>query len=240
MADTYIDQYETLAYGRFAIDAINERVIGLHKPYDAALRDALKDLSAATDAMSDVLHRTGTLAIATYKSAAGAHDPIAAARDVLTRAVRYVESRKGGDKLAAQMLEGDPLSTATRRRPAKLLGTLARARSVIEAHHKELPEHANWSKELAAAHADLKALDSRVRDGRQQRREMSPEVAAARERWLRAYGTAKLLVEALLRKLDKLAMLPEIFDDLAEVHRATNVHDDQPTQAAPATPANPG
>lgn len=63
---------------------------------------------------------------------------------------------------------------------------------------------------------------------------MTPEAQAARAEWLKVYGAAKLVVEAALRLHDKLALLPEVFDDLAEVHRAVGVKDEAPAdQPAP-------
>ena len=51
------------------------------------------------------------------------------------------------------------------------------------------------------------------------------------------YGAAKLIVEAVLRYQDKTVLLPEVFDDLAEVHRAAGVSDgDSPAEPAPADP----
>ena len=52
------------------------------------------------------------------------------------------------------------------------------------------------------------------------------------------YGAAKLIVEAVLRYQDRTALLSEVFDDLAEVHRAAGVSDgDSPAETAPEPPA---
>ncbi len=52
--------------------------------------------------------------------------------------------------------------------------------------------------------------------------------------WLVAYGALKLAVESLLKLTGKVRLMPEIFDDLAEVHRAPDVHDATPSDPKPA------
>jgi hypothetical protein len=105
----------------------------------------------------------------------------------------------------------------------------------VTKHKKALPEHDAWIAEVGAARDAIDALDKSVRKSRVERRAMTPEVQAARVEWLKVYGAAKLVVEAALRLHDKLTLLPEVFDDLAEVHRAPGVKDEAPAEAlAPA------
>ena len=42
------------------------------------------------------------------------------------------------------------------------------------------------------------------------------------------YTSAKEIISGVLRQRGKLSMLPEIFDDLAEVHRVAGVTDEPP------------
>ncbi len=106
------------------------------------------------------------------------------------------------------------------------------------AKHKEaLPEYDQWRADLARIRGELDELDEKVRVSRQKRRAMTPAVAAARDRWLKVYAGAKLVVEGVLRLNDAVDRMPDIFDDLAETHRVSGVTDD----AAPAAdPKKPG
>lgn len=228
MSDSYIDQYETQAYGPFAVSQIEELVLPLDADFKKPLAAVARRLAAATEAMGAAMRKAGALEATTFKSgaSAGAHaDPLAAGRDVMRRLVKYAESRPSGSALAAKILQNQTLTTVLRRRPAKLVGSMTHALGVIEQHKRELPEHKAWAADLKAVRDALDALTKSVRKTRLARRAMTPEVRAARAEWLKVYGAAKLLVECVLRLHDKVHLMPEVFDDLAEVHRVAGVTD---------------
>ncbi len=238
MADPYIDNRETLSYGPFAVDQIKSLVVDLDPDFNKALATISVRLTAATDAMRAALTKAGEIDLVTYKPAEGAPDAIAAARSELRRCVSYADSRAGGSAIIKDLLGGEALSTVVRRRPAKLAGALGHAIRAVAKHKSALPEHAKWTASLTTAKDAIDALNTAVRQSRNERREATPEVAAARMAWFKAYGAAKLIVEAVLRYQDKTALLPEVFDDLAEVHRAAGVSDgDTPAETTPASPA---
>jgi hypothetical protein len=225
MADPYIDNLETLAYGDFAIAQFPALLVGLDPDFDDALKTAAARISASTEAMRAALKKAGEIDVITYKPTDGALDPIGDARSVLRRFVSYADSREGGDAIVKSALNGEAPSTVLRRRPAKLSAALAHAVGVIAKHKAELPEHAKWT---AALNTAKKALDDRstaVRQSRTERRDATPEVAAARAEWFKTYGAAKLIIEGVLRYHDKTVLMPEVFDDLAEVHQAAGVTD---------------
>jgi hypothetical protein len=84
----------------------------------------------------------------------------------------------------------------------------------------------------------LVLLERQQRASRVEKVELGPEVASAREAWLAVYNANKLLVRGLLGHLGKPALLPLVFDDLAEVHRAGGVTDALPPDQ-PETPPAP-
>jgi hypothetical protein len=237
MSDSYIDQFETLAYGEFAAHQIVAVVVGMDAPFDTALAEMAGRVTATTKKMQVALHKAGDLEVATYKPAKGSSDPLGDARDVLRRLVSYVSSRKGGDAIVAKLLGGQRLSTIQRRRAQKLVSALGQAISVVTSEKAKLAEADTFLAELTAARGALDALDKSVRSSRVARRAMTPEVSAARAEWLVTYGAAKLLVESVLRQHDKLALLSEVFDDLAEQHRAAGVTDDGEPAPEPTLPA---
>ena len=237
MADPSIDNQETLSYGDFAAAQIAALLVGLDPAFDGALTAAAARITAATDAMRAALQKAGQIDVVTYKPQDGAADPVADARDVLRRFVSYADSRAGGHAIVKKVLGGEAPSTVLRRRPTKLAGVLGQALEVIAQHQAELPEHAQWAAAIGGAKGALDDLNKSVRQSRTERRDATPEVAAARAEWLKVYGAAKLVAEGVLRYRDKVALLPEVFDDLAEVHRAPGVSDEAP--AAGGTPATP-
>lgn len=235
MADTYIDQFETLAYGPFAVDQIKTLVIGLDPNFDKLVKHLASQLTLVTEAMRAALHKAGAIEVTTFKQAESRGDPLAQGHAVFRRLIKYVESRPDGDAIASKLLGGDNLTTVLRRRPQKLVAAMTHALGEVTKHKKALPEHDAWIAEVGAARDAIDALDKSVRKSRVERRAMTPEVQAARAEWLKVYGAAKLVVEAALRLHDKLKLLPEVFDDLAEIHRAPGVKDEAPAEApAPA------
>jgi hypothetical protein len=130
-------------------------------------------------------------------------------------------------------------SAVQRLRPAKLVSALDHALGAVAQHQAKLPEHQEWTVEMTKARDDLAALDQAVRRSRVERRGMTPEVQAARERWLTVYGAAKLFCESVLRQLDKEQLMREVFDDLAEIHRVPGVTDEDKPATPPPAPATP-
>lgn len=238
MADSYIDQQETLGYGSFAARQIKVLAVGLDPTLDEALHSVTSRLTQATKAMESALNKAGELEATTFTgAAAGGNDPAGKARDLLGKLVKYAESRDGGKAIAQEILGRETLTSIKRRRPAKIVHALDVALRALEKHKEALPEHAKWSAELTAAHANLSELDQAVRTSRQQRRKMTPAVSAARDHWLKIYGAAKSIVEGVLKLHDLTDRMPDIFDDLAEIHRVAGVTDDAPPDAPAPVPS---
>ncbi|MDI3289347.1 hypothetical protein [Polyangium sp. 15x6] len=233
MADPYIDQYETLAYGRFAVAQILALVIGLDTEADSFVKLTADRLAVETDTMEVVLRKAGALDAVTYKPVEGKPDVVANAKGVIRRLVAYAESRENGAAIAADILQHENMSTVLRRRPVKLAAALDHAFTAIEKHKASLPEYANWAQHVAATRDALGALNEGVRKARVDRREATPETEAARVKWLRRYSATKSIVEGILKPLGKVVMMPEIFDDLAEVHRAEGVSDERAQPGSP-------
>ncbi len=238
MADNYIDQDETLGYGEFAAKQITTSVVGLDPPFDDALREVAARVTKATKAMAATLKAAGALPVTTFVGGAAAgHDPASEAGALLGRLVKYAASRDNGEELVKEILGGEGLTTIKRRRRAKLVHALDVAARALAKHKGALPEYEQWRAELARTRGELDELDEKVRASRQKRRAMTPAVAAARDRWLKVYAGAKLVVEGVLRLNDAVDRMPDVFDDLAETHRVSGVTDDAPPAADPKKPA---
>jgi hypothetical protein len=234
MADAYIDQFETLGYGDFAVAQIASMVQGLDPPMDGALEVMRGRLADRTTAMRAQLTQAGLIQGATYASAAKNGDPVGEARALVRRAVSYAASRPDGETIVTQMLGDETLSTIGRRRATKLVPILERAAAACTACAASLPEHATWAAQLVSAAATITELNKEVRRVRAERRAMTPAVAQAREAWLATYLATKRLVEAVLMQADKQSLMPLVFDDLAEVQTVAGVVADAPPPAGAA------
>jgi hypothetical protein len=240
MADLHIDQQETLGYGEFAIKQIKSLAPEIDEDLRGSLHGMAARLTKATKAMESALRKAGDLPKTTFTGIASQEgDPVTNGRNLLHRVVRYAESREGGAAIAVELLGGETLTTLKRRRPAKLVHALGVALRAVGKHKDALPEHAKWTADLTAAQTALSKLDGEVRASRQQRKAMTPAVAKARLSWLNIYGAAKLIVEGALKVLGQTERMPDIFDDLAEIHRVAGVIDDAATPAPPDVQTSP-
>ncbi|MDO9015920.1 MAG: hypothetical protein Q8S73_34830 [Deltaproteobacteria bacterium] len=224
MADSYIDPRETLIYGAFARDQFTAVCAGLVPALDGAVKFAAAEQAKADAAMKEVLDRQPAAAVADG-------DPVADARDSLVRFGKYVESIKGGPVPLAQFFDRDAPSVAARRRLTKLVALVKHVAAKIDEHRAHLRDHKPWLEEFRGLHDALASLDQSARESKLAGAMLRPELAAAREAWLAVYSANKALITGVLRHAGRPELLPLVFDDLAEQHRATGVSDEAPAPA---------
>ncbi|MDI1448436.1 hypothetical protein [Polyangium sp. 6x1] len=216
MTDPCMDPYEAIAYGRFTAAQINTLLLGLDFELDGTLRLMASRVAAASEALEAALLRAGVPELFLHRTPEGTPDAVQAARETLRALVHYAESCRDGYMITSRLLQGESLSTAVRRTPAKLLARLEHAREAIEKMKAMLPEHASWSARVDETRAALAAFDDEVHAGRSERRSMTADVAAAWNTWQRAYSSAKHVVLGALAGIDKVPLIREVFDDLAD------------------------
>jgi len=130
--------------------------------------------------------------------------------------VHDAETGRDGFMLASRLLQGESLSTALRRTPTKLLTRIDHARLIVEESKNVLRTHEHWIHELDRASVALAAFDTKVRSAREERRNIAPDVHAAWQPWQRTYAAAKHIVIGVLAGCDQVALVREVFDDLAD------------------------
>lgn len=226
MADPYIDPGETLLYGAFACEQMKDVCIGKVPGLDEMVRFAIRSQSEANGAMKAVLDRQPKV-----KPAEG--DPAAEMRDYCVRFGKHIEAHRKPVPLS-EFFGGDPPSVAGRRHLHKLVNLAGEMITAIEKHRTAIRDHKHWLDELRPLHEQLDALERDERAAKRTAAELGPEIRAARESWLAVYTANKALITGLLRHAGQLSMMPLIFDDLAEVHRAADVHDAAPSDPKPA------
>jgi hypothetical protein len=129
----------------------------------------------------------------------------------------------------------DTPSVFARRRLVKLVAALKDFAEKVEANKAKLRDHKTWSAEFSDLYDRVKAFEKKQRVARVGVADLGPEVSVAREAWLGVYTANKAVITGVLRHAGKLQLLPHVFDDLAEVHRAGGVSD----AGEPAAPADP-
>lgn len=236
MADPYISAFETKAYGKFAREQMSEVCLGKIAALDKMVLFAISAQEAADEAMVKVLDKAPKPAAAVDPAAV-----LAEAGDVLIRFGSHLDSLKGRPVDPKEFFRGDAPSILARRRLTKLAAGMGHVLAEAKKNKAKIRDGAYWIGDLEEAHAKLEALEKQQRASKVAQVELGPEVAAQREVWLSTYNANKLLIRGLLAHLGKPELMPLIFDDLAEVHRASGVTDDAPppagSGAAPGVPA---
>ena len=132
-----------------------------------------------------------------------------------------------------KVYRGDAPSVLARRRLTKLSAGLGHVLSEARTHRAAIRDADHWIGELESAETNLEALERQQRASRVAQVDLGPEVAAQRELWLATYNANKQLIRGLLAHVGKPELLPLIFDDLAEIHRAAGVTDEVVAVVAP-------
>ncbi|HEX2570372.1 MAG TPA: hypothetical protein VH877_12510 [Polyangia bacterium] len=227
MADPYISQSETLIYGPYAREQMHDVCMGLVPALDPMVLFAIGRQESADAAMQAVLDRQ-PIPLAPLATSPAPAD----ARDFITRFVSHLNSLKGRPVDPRVLFHGENPSTVGRQRLVKLTGAMQSLSSEIAKHKSQIRDGQTWLDECNEVLERLKGIERQKRSARVERASLTPEVSAAREAWLTIYNANKSLIRGLLAHAGKSELLPLIFDDLAEVHRAPGVSDDE-------TPAEP-
>lgn len=230
MADTNITPFETKIYGKFAREQMAVVLIGLVPGLDKMVEFAIAEQAKADHTMADLLARQPLPPVL------DADAIIDDARDVVVRFGAHIDSLKGRPVDAKLFFRGDAPSTLARRRLTKLTAALGHIVDEFDKHKDKIRDQAHWRTELKKSFEDLSALEKQQRALKVEKVVLVPEVVAGRDVWLHIYTANKNLVRGLLGHAGKPELLPLIFDDLAEVHRASGVSDELPPGTGDAAP----
>jgi hypothetical protein len=236
VADPYIDPSETQVYGPFAREQMKDVCMGRIKELDGMVKFAIAAQADADAAMKDAFARQPSSAPPLSEAEA-----LAEARDVITRFGAYLLSLKGRPVDPAVFFQGEAPSVLARRRITKLAGALAHIVEQFDAHKSKLRDAKTWAEELTHARDAVKAVERLHRASRVERTDLAPDLSSARDAWLATYAANKSLIRGLLAHLGKPELLPLVFDDLAESHRASGVVDGPgPAPEPPPAPVGGG
>lgn len=216
MNDARMDPYEAVAYGRFTAAQIQTLLLGLDPELDHTLKLMAQRVSSTSEALEAAMIRSGTPEFFLHRPSPGQPDFVREAREALRGVVHDAETGRDGFMLASRLLQGESLSTALRRTPAKLLARLDHARLVVEESKSAMPTHEMWIHTLQRTRESLAAFDAKIRGARNERHNIAPDVYAAWQPWQRMYASAKHIVIGVLAGCDQVVLVREVFDDLAD------------------------
>lgn len=224
MADAYIDLFETIIYGQLACTEMRARVLPLHPAWGSAVERCIELQEAANANVKAVIAQLSGYQVNEAE--------IATVTDTIVRFGAWLNSLKGRPLDPIRFFGSAAPSAVGRERLSKLTGHLERMIEELEPYvdgTKGPPIEGAGSRlnELKEAHAIALRNREGQRAALELRRTLSPQAAAAREAWLRTYVANKRLIEGILRHHDREALMPLIFDDLAEVQRSKAASGDQ-------------
>ncbi len=223
MADPYIDPFETQLYGKFAREQMAEVCRGKVREFDKMVHFAIAAQQGADNVMAEALARQPGADDGVHSA-----EVIAEAGDVLVRFGYFLESLKGRPVDPRDFFGSDPPSVLARRRLNKLGAGVGKVLEETRRHAAKIRDVDHWIGELEEVHGKLQTLERQRQASKLSRAEISPEVEAARQKWLEIYNANKHLIRGLLDDVGKPELLPLIFDDLADVHQVIGVSDELP------------
>jgi hypothetical protein len=222
MADPYIDPFETGPYGRFARDQMAAVCIGQEPQLDAMVRFAISAQQKADEAMAQVLAKQEQPPTLDTSAV------VAEADDAIVRFGLHVESHKGRPVDLKVFFRNDLPSVLGRRTITKLAAGVSHVLNELIRNKGKIRDAAYWIDELTDVSKKLWAIEEQQRAARENPVDLGPQVELARTQWLAVYEGNKLLIQGLLTHVGKPELLPVIFDDLADIHRAGGVTDEIP------------
>lgn len=215
MADRFIDQDETQIYGPYAARKIRRKVVGLIPAFDDGLEHLAQGIEDATAEVKtaiggargkDADHRQGVQQkTPTLKQAI----------HLLGRFSKHLDGHPRGAVDRKVYFVADGTAGGVGRGAQKVLLAVTHITSELNLATCPVRDRVTWHQEFSAMATAFAPVVEHADDARTDRRELTPEVEAARKAWMNVYLAARSGVECVLRLSGKLSMLPAIFYDLA-------------------------
>ncbi len=245
MADSYIDAFETVIYGRLACIAMRDAVLPLNSVWASAIEHCIQVQETHNARMEGLLGRVKGLKIDEAE--------VAKVTDTIVRFGAWLNSLEGRPLDPRIFFGADVPSVVGRERLPKLAGHLERMIKTLTPY-AEKPEDeriegsVGWLRQLTTAHEIAVRNRDAQRAAQKRQKDLGPEIENARAQWLDKYIANKSVIDGVLRHENKLALKSFVFDDLAEVQRSKGQEDagedleelvTAPTDGPAPTPATP-
>ncbi len=215
MTDKFIDQDEVSVYGPHASKQIRTRVIGLVGAFDAALNHIADNLDVSTQAIETAVNASRKKTLESQKGAKDKAPMLAQATELLNRFSNHLDGHKAGAVNRKLFFTLDGTVRGIGRSASNILLAVNRITGELSDTSCPVNSRAEWHQEFSDMGVSLGSVVAFAGDARTDRRELTPEVRAARDAWLNLYQVAKCVVEGVLRLTGKMHMMPAIFYDLA-------------------------
>jgi len=222
MADSYIDAFETVIYGRLCCIAMRQAVLPLNSRWGGAIEYCIELQETQNARMEGLLARIKGLKINEAE--------VAKVTNTFVRFGAWLDSLEDQPLDPAKFFAAAAPSVVGRERLSKLSGHLDRMINMLRPY-AEAPEDeriegsVGWLRQLTAAHDIAVRNRDAQRAAQKLKKDLGPEVEQARAEWLDCYVANKYAIEGFLRHEKRLTLKSFVFDDLAEVQRRDTTED---------------
>lgn len=215
MADRFIDQDETQIYGPYTSRRIRTRVVGLVPAFDVALDYLADQLDIATVAVKTTVDGARTHDARLRRGAQEKTPLLKQAISLLGRYSKHLDGHAPGTIDRKVFFVADGTASGVGRAAASVLLAVTHIAGKLQDPDSNVADRLRWHGDFTTMMTNLGPVVEHAHDVRTDRREVTPEVEAARQAWMQHYLAARECVTCVLRLTGRLDLLSSIFHDLA-------------------------
>jgi len=215
MADRNIDQEEIKYYGPFAARIIRKRVVGLVPAFDPGLDYVADQIDGATAAVAQAVEAARDKDAETRLGTRQKKPLLKQAQSLLGRFSRHLSAHAAGSVDRKIFFVADGTAGGVGKSAPQVLLAVSHIAGKLKQPATKINDKATWAKDFSDMMTALGPVVEFADDARSDRRDITPEVEAARQAWMQVYLSARSVVEGVLRLSGKLRRLSTVFYDLA-------------------------
>jgi hypothetical protein len=229
MADRFIDQDETQIYGPYAARRIRAKVVGLVPVFDAALHYLADQLDTATAAVKSAVDDARAHDAKLRKGVQKKTPLLKQAIGLLGRFSKHLDGHEAGAIDRKVFFTADGTAGGVGKGAASVLLAVTHIVGKLKDPASGVGDRDKWYGDFTTMMTNLGPVVEHAHDARTDRRDITPEVEAARQAWMQHYLAAREAVTSVFRLTGRLDRLSSIFYDLAVPANAkvTSIPDDE-------------
>lgn len=215
MADRFIDQDETQIYGPYASSKIRKKVIGLIPAFDPALQHLAGELDAATAAVQAAITAARDKDSSLRQGVRQKAPALKQALALLGRFSKHLDGHPQGAVDKKVFFTTDGTASGVGKSAMRVLLAVTHITGKLKLPATVVSDRDAWAKEFESTMAQLGPVVEHADSARTDRRDLTPEVEAARQAWMQTYLAVRDGVASVYRLTGKLDRLSGVFYDLA-------------------------
>jgi hypothetical protein len=211
-------------------------------PFDSGLSYLAEQLDGATSAVKEAIDAAREKDTALRKGVQEKKPLLKQATSLLGRFSRHLDGHRSGEVDRKAFFTADGTAGGVGKSAPQVLLAVTHIAGKLKSASASVRDRETWRQEFVEMMRALGPVVEHVDNVRTDRRELTPEVEAARQAWLQVYLAARAGVECVLRQRGKLDPMSAIFYDLAVPAGAkvTQIQEDDEAGTADEEPGEEG